>query len=107
MSLSSLKSATPVLYAQTQVQQFDLPRGSANHILRFLHRFHIKPTPQDASCGVVHDPNDTRVPSSVIAAKADVLVTGYKDILSAKGKAGTIITNHRGFCNILKEETGN
>ena len=62
-------------------EKFKLPNEIIVDTMRLLHRHHIEPMPETPSEIHVRDENDRWVLASALNAKADVLITGDKDLL--------------------------
>ena len=104
-----LVTSEPVLAELEDVlyRRFRLPKERRVAILAFLRRHHVEPTPDTLPSIPLRDPDDLPILASAMAAKADVLVTGDKDLLSIRGQVAIPITDPRGFWNLLKRaETG-
>ncbi|MCE5249170.1 putative toxin-antitoxin system toxin component, PIN family [bacterium] len=83
--------------------RFGIPKKTVVSIILFLRRFHIEPTPEHLPDISIRDPDDLKALASACAAKADVLVSGDQDILSLTEYCTIVITDPRGFWNMLKE----
>lgn len=87
-------------------QKIELPAEQIQEILAFLENQTVQPKPKSLSSIPVRDVDDQWVLSSALAAKADVLVTGDKDVLDiAEEVSGLTITDPRGFWNLAKKIT--
>ncbi len=85
-------------------QTLELPQQTVRDVVAFLERHNVQPKPKSTPSIDVRDSDDQWVLASALAAKADVLVTGDKDLLDAKDKApGLVITDPRGFWNMLRK----
>lgn len=62
-------------------EKFKLPNEIIVDTMRLLHRHHIEPMPETPSEIHVRDEDDRWVLASALNAKADVLITGDKDLL--------------------------
>jgi putative PIN family toxin of toxin-antitoxin system len=72
-------------------EKFGVPDGKAEEIERLLRRCHVEPVPdQEPSASEppveVRDPDDEIALASAIAAEAEILVTGDKDLLDVAGQ---------------------
>ncbi len=86
-------------------QKIQLPGEQIQEILAFLESQTVQPKPISPSSIPVRDEDDQWVLASALAAKADVLVTGDKDLLDvAKEVSGLMITDPRGFWNLAKKQ---
>ena len=81
-----------------------LPGEQIQEILAFLESQTVQPKPISPSPIPVRDEDDQWVLASALAAKADVLVTGDKDLLDVADEVGSLtITDPRGFWNLAKK----
>ena len=81
-----------------------LPTEQIQEILAFLGNRAVQPKPKSVSSIPVRDEDDQWVLASAWAAKAEVLVTGDKDLLDIAAKVtGLTITDPRGFWNLAKK----
>ena len=95
-----------VLNELTQVlkQKIQLPAEQIREILAFLEDQTVEPKPKALPSIPVRDEDDQGVLASALAAKADVLVTGDKDLLDvAEEVSDLMITDPRGFWNLVKK----
>lgn len=83
-------------------RKFRLPREQREAIIAFLRRRHVEPTPRTLPSLSLRDPDDLPILAAALAAHADVLVTGDKDLLSIAGQAGIRIVDPRRFWSLLK-----
>ena len=87
-------------------KKIGLPAPSVEEILSFLETQTVQPKPKTAVRDPVRDEDDAWVLASALAAKADVLVTGDKDLLDvADHVSGLTITDPRGFWNLVKKSS--
>ena len=81
-----------------------LPGEQIQEILTFLESQIVQPKPISPSSIPVRDEDDQWVLASALAAKAEVFVTGDKDLLDmANQVADLVITDPRGFWNLAKK----
>ena len=81
-----------------------LPGEQIQEILAFLESQTVQPKPISPSPIPVRDEDDQWVLASALAAKADVLVTGDKDLLDVADEVRNLtITDPRGFWNLAKK----
>ncbi|MBI5428458.1 MAG: putative toxin-antitoxin system toxin component, PIN family [Nitrospinae bacterium] len=73
-------------------------------LLEELRRKEVVPIPQNPSVIPVCDPDDAYVLASALEARADILVTGDKDLLEIGDKAGIKIVDPRTFLEMLERE---
>ena len=84
--------------------KIQLPGEQIHEILTFLESQTVQPKPISPSSIPVRDEDDQWVLASALAAKADVLVTGDKDLLDVANEvSGVTITDPRGFWNLAKK----
>jgi len=86
------------------VQKLKVPERKALEVLQFLRKHHIEPIPDEPSGIIVRDEDDRWVLESAIRARADILVTGDKDLLVISKKVSQLkIIAPRGFWELLHE----
>ena len=84
--------------------KIQLPGEQIQEILTFLESQTVQPKPISPPSIPVRDEDDQWVLASALAAKADVLVTGDKDLLDVASEvSGLRITDPRGFWNLAKK----
>ena len=71
-------------------EKFGVPNEKVDQIERLLRRRHVEPVPDPESPASeppveVQDPDDEIVLASAIAAEAEILITGDKDLLDVAG----------------------
>ena len=87
-------------------QKIQLPAEQIEEILAFLENQTVQPKPKSLPSLQVRDEDDQWVLASALAAKADVLVTGDKDLLDVAGQVSDLtITDPRGFWNLVKKRS--
>ena len=87
-------------------QKIQLPGERIQEILTFLESQTVQLKPISTSSNPVRDEDDQWVLASALAAKADVLVTGDKDLLDVANEvSGVTITDPRGFWNLVKKRS--
>ena len=85
-------------------QKIHLSGEQIQEILTFLESQTVQPKPISPSSIPVFDKDDQWVLASALAAKANVFVTGDKDLLDvAKEVSGLTITDPRGFWSLAKK----
>ncbi|MEX0648808.1 MAG: putative toxin-antitoxin system toxin component, PIN family [Balneolaceae bacterium] len=86
------------------VEKLKVPESKVSDVLQFLRKHHIEPIPDEPSRIKVRDEDDRWVLESAIRAKADILVTGDKDLLVISKKISQLkIISPRGFWELLHE----
>lgn len=85
------------------IKKLNVPQNRVSDTLLFLRKYQIEPMPDKPSDIIVRD-DDRWVLESALRAKADILVTGDKDLLVLSKKISQIkIISPRGFWDLLKE----
>ncbi|MEX1160264.1 MAG: putative toxin-antitoxin system toxin component, PIN family [Balneolaceae bacterium] len=86
------------------ITKLNVPQYKVSNTLLFLRKHHIEPIPEEPSEIKVRDEDDRWVLESALKAKADILVTGDKDLLVlSKDITQVKIISPRGFWEILKD----
>ena len=62
-------------------EKFGVPQEKADRIVDLMRRRHVEPLPESDPPVEVRDPDDEIVLASAIAAEAEILITGDKDLL--------------------------
>lgn len=84
------------------LKKLKVPERKVSEVLHFLRKHHIEPKPDEPSKIKVRDEDDRWVLESAIRAKADILVTGDKDLLALSGKVSQLkIFSPRDFWEML------
>lgn len=84
-------------------EKFGVPARSVHDIEQLLRRFPVQPMPERAPPIEVRDPDGALVLASALAAGADVLVTGDKDLLDIRDEVPEItITGPREFWSMIR-----
>ncbi|MCC6141234.1 MAG: putative toxin-antitoxin system toxin component, PIN family [Nitrospira sp.] len=87
-------------------QKIALPTEQIQEILAFLETQTIQPKPKVPPSISVRDEDDEWVLASAMAAQADVLVTGDKDLLDIAAQVRDLtITDPRGFWTLAKKRS--
>lgn len=81
-----------------------LPLRIVSEIEGFLREQEIVPKPKELTAIAVRDPDDAWVLASAVAAKADVLVTGDRDLLDIAPVAPLKILAPREFWSLARRE---
>lgn len=86
------------------IEKLNVPQGQVSKTIIFLRKHHVEPTPEKPSEVKVRDEDDRWVLESALRAEADVLVTGYKDLLTvSKSIMDLKIISPRGFWELLRK----
>jgi putative PIN family toxin of toxin-antitoxin system len=81
-----------------------LPSRVVDSIERLLREYEVVPKPPKPADVDVRDPDDRWIVASALAANADVLVTGDRDLLELGQNAPLRILDPRGFWNLVRED---
>ncbi|MBI4564609.1 MAG: putative toxin-antitoxin system toxin component, PIN family [Planctomycetes bacterium] len=79
-----------------------LPGRTIREIIQFLRDQEVVPRPPAPSGAPVRDPDDRWIIASALVARADILVTGDRDLLELEGAAPLPIVDPRGFWKALR-----
>jgi putative PIN family toxin of toxin-antitoxin system len=86
------------------VRKLKFPEPQTREIIRFL-RDHAEVTnPKKAASWPETDADDRWIVAAAIEGKAEILVTGDKDLLEAKTQTDIRVVSPRGFWELLKAE---
>ena len=86
------------------ITKLKVPKKKVSDVLQFLRNHHVEPTPDKPSEIKVRDEDDRWVLESAIRAKADILVTGDKDLLEISKHVPQLkIISPRGFWELLQK----
>lgn len=81
-----------------------VPKRKTSDVLQFLRNHHVEPKPDKPSEVKVRDEDDRWVLESAIKAKADILVTGDKDLLDISNQVPQLrIVTPRRFWELLQK----
>ncbi len=83
--------------------KFRLPAALIDDIEELLRDQEIVPKPARPGSAKLRDPNDRWIVASAVAARADVLVTGDRDLLDVAGDLPLPVIDPRGFWNLLRK----
>ncbi|NBC27796.1 MAG: putative toxin-antitoxin system toxin component, PIN family [Bacteroidetes bacterium] len=92
-------------FERVLITKLSVPQNKVSKTILFLRKHHhIEPIPDKPSEVKVRDEDDRWVLESALRAKADILVTGDKDLLVlSKDLTQIKIISPRGFWEILKK----
>ncbi|MGH9424881.1 MAG: putative toxin-antitoxin system toxin component, PIN family [Terriglobia bacterium] len=86
-------------------QKIHLSEPLVAEILAFLENQTVQAKPKTTPSIRIRDQNDLMVLATALAAKADVLVTGDRDLLDVSEQVpDVLITDPRGFWNLAKKQ---
>jgi len=91
-------------------RKFAVPPATVKQIKVLLRSYYVEPRPQDPPNLKLRDRNDRLVVASALKAKAEVLITGNREMLDLKEKPeGLRILSARDFWNLAagKERSKN
>ena len=80
-----------------------LPATAVEAILQFLREREAVPKPKEPASLPVRDPADRWILASALAARADVLVTGDRDLLDLPAQAPLHILDPRAFWQLARK----
>lgn len=87
------------------LQKIHLPEPLAAEILAFLETQTVQVQPKATPTIRIRDEDDIMVLASALAAKADVLITGDKDLLEFSDRVSDLlITDPRGFWHLARQK---
>jgi len=101
-----LITGEPVLQELNRVllRKLKFPEAQTREIILFLRNQAEVAKPKKAAAWPESDADDRWIVAAAIEGKAEVLVTGDRDLLEAKGQSGIRIVSPRGFWQLLKQE---
>lgn len=85
------------------IHRIKLPRATVEDIVALLRDQEVVPKPSKPSEVPIRDPDDRWILASATAGRADVLVTGDRDLLDVASKAPLPILAPRGFWDLLSK----
>ncbi len=89
-------------FCEKMESKIKVPPSEIEEFVSFLRSFQVVPIPPSGSTIRLRDEDDEWVLSSALAAKADVLITGDKDLLDVASEINQIlILSPRGFWEYL------
>jgi putative PIN family toxin of toxin-antitoxin system len=92
--------------ARILVEKIRVPEATVREVAAFLRASASFPdTPSHPPPVTIRDPDDAVILSEALALRANVLVTGDKDLLEAGAVAGIRILDPRGFWRLVRGET--
>jgi uncharacterized protein len=80
-----------------------LPPGAVREIDDLLREYEVVPKPATRAAVPQRDPDDQWVVASAVEGRADVLVTGDRDLLDITDDAGIKIVDPRGFWDLVRK----
>jgi len=89
------------------IRKFDTRAVKVNDVERFLRGYHVEPRPRQLPNLNLSERSDLMVVGSAIGAKAEILITGDREILDLKKKPkGLRIASPRESWNLTARTTG-
>lgn len=85
-------------------RRIGLPPGTVDEIDEFLREHEVTPKPPKRATVPERDPDDQWILASAIAGRADVLVTGDRDLLDIAPAAPIRLVDPRGFWNLVRND---
>ena len=80
-----------------------LPRPTIEAILQFLREHETVPKPKEPADFPIRDSDDQWILASALAGRADVLITGDRDLLDLAGSAPLRILDPRAFWELARK----
>ena len=80
-----------------------LPTATIEDILALIREQEVVPKPRKPSDLPIRDPDDRWILASALAGRADVLVTGDRDLLDIADKAPLPVLDPRAFWDLLSK----
>ena len=84
-------------------RRIKLPAATVDDILALLREQEVVPKPRTPSDLPIRDPDDRWILASALAGRADVLVTGDRDLLDIAAKAPLRVLSPRAFWDLLSK----
>ena len=84
-------------------RRIKLPAATLEDILALLREQEVVPKPRQPSDLPIRDPDDRWILASAVAGRADVLVTGDRDLLDIANKAPLTVLDPRAFWSLLSK----
>lgn len=84
-------------------RRIKLPAATIEDILALLREQDVIPKPRKPSELPIRDPDDRWILASAMAGRADVLVTGDRDLLDVADKASLPVLDPRAFWDLLSK----
>ena len=85
------------------IRRIKLPQATVEDIMTLLRDQEVVPKPSKPSEVPIRDPDDRWILASATAGRADVLVTGDRDLLDVASKTPLPILDPRGFWDLLSK----
>ena len=84
-------------------RRIKLPAATIEDILALIREQEVVPKPRKPSDLPIRDPDDRWILASALAGRADVLVTGDRDLLDIADKAPLPVLDPRAFWDLLSK----
>lgn len=85
-------------------RRIGLPPQAVNEIGEFLREHEVTAKPRARAAVPQRDPDDQWILASAIQGRADVLITGDRDLLDIAGTAPVRIVDPRGFWDLVRKD---
>jgi putative PIN family toxin of toxin-antitoxin system len=85
-------------------RRFALPAATIKEILDLLGGLEVVPKPERPASVPIRDPDDAWVLASAMAGRADVLVTGDRDLLDIAESVPFPVLSPRGFWELVRKD---
>jgi putative PIN family toxin of toxin-antitoxin system len=86
-------------------RKLKLPSRMVNSIEALLREHEVTPKPKAPADIPIRDLDDKWVVASAVAAQAEILVTGDRELIDLGQRAPLRILDPRGFWNLIREES--
>jgi uncharacterized protein len=81
--------------------KFRVPLPAIGEIEIFLRGYHVEPKPRELLNLPLGDRNDVVVVTSAVQARADILITGDREVLDLGSVEGLAVKNPRAFWKLV------
>jgi len=88
---------------RTLERKLKLPPSRLASVELLLSQLDVIPKPAKPSAAPIRDPSDRWILATAVAGEADVLVTGDRDLLSARAKLPVRVLDPRAFWDLRRE----
>ena len=85
-------------------KRFKVLTATVGEILSFLREYEVVPKPKKPAAEPVRDPSDGWILASAVDGRADVLITGDRDLLDLSDRSPLPILDPRGFWTRLRKD---
>jgi putative PIN family toxin of toxin-antitoxin system len=81
--------------------KFRVPLPAIGEIESFLRGYHVEPKPRELLNLPLRDRNDVVVVTSAVQARADILISGDREVLDLGSVEGLAVKNPRAFWKLV------